>query len=159
MFDPKIISDNINRAVRIITNKHPLSLEAVIYRKERVSDDSNPETIGGAGVIGGIGDESGYELTCQGACHVKFTNNLELGEIAGDGSTYSGQTYTAMIEPCNEGEFTIQKYDRVYLVLPNIQLSYEVQEIKSLISLINGQTKIYELQPLEQSVDRTGGLI
>lgn len=160
MFDTKVISDNINRAVKMVTSNHPLSIEAVVYRKERVTNDgSDPETIGGAGVLGGIGDESNYELTCQGTCHVKFVDRTEWGEIAGDGSTYSGQTYRAMIAPCNEGEFTIQKYDRIYLVLPHIQLSYEVQEIDSTLSLINGRTEVYLLQPLEQSVEWPSELI
>jgi len=151
MINIKAISDSINQAVRMVTINHPLSLEAIIYRKERKSPISDKDTIGGAGIIGGIDDESEYELTCQGSCHIKFTGTQEAGEIVEYGATYSGQIYQAMIEPCNEGEFVIEKYDRVYLVLPNIQLSYEVINIKSTLSLMNGQTKLYELQPLEQS--------
>lgn len=165
MIDMKIISDSINHAVKTVTSHHPLSIEAAVYRKELRKPkelgggDGNEPTIGGAGVLGGIGDESEYELTCQGSCHVKFTNNLDMAEIAGEGATYSVQIYTAMIEPCNEGEFTVQKYDRIYLMMPNINLSYEVVDITSTLSLINGQTKLYTLQPVEQSANLSDELI
>lgn len=167
MIDVIVISDSINGAVKTVARHHPLSHEASVYRKElkkpkELGDgngNGNEPTIGGAGVLGGIGDESEYELTCQGSCHVKFTNNLNMAEIAGGGSTYSEQIYTAMIVPCNEGEFTVQKYDRIYLMMPNINLSFEVVDITSTLSLINGQTKLYTLQPVEQSVNLSDELI
>lgn len=142
----------VNRAVRMVTMNHPWSIDAVVYRKERVVPvGENNKLVGGAAILGGIADEADYVITVQGACKVKFTGQPEAAKLAGDGLAYTMQPeITAMIVPVIEDEFVIEKYDRVYLILPNIYIAYEVTDIKSPENLPNGRSYLYYLQPLEQ---------
>lgn len=147
------VTEALNRAARAVTLNHPWSIDAVVYRKERtVPVGADKNAIGGAAILGGMSDEADYDVVLQGACKLKFTGQSEAAKLAGGGLSYAMQPeITAMIVPIIADEFEIKKYDRVYLILPNIYIAYQISDIKSPENLPNGRSYLYYLEPVEQA--------
>ncbi len=145
----------LNRAVRQLTLAHINAVDVAIYRKAGKDAGNDPQTIGGAMELG-MDDEAEYQIDLLGAAKMLHTERLPGSEHAGEGFTYADGQILVNIEPVIESEFEVQKYDRVYQILPNMTIAYQVLKVISPTSLPGSRTTVYLLQPLEQQIYSEG---
>lgn len=149
------INGVLNKAVRRLTLAHVNAVDVAIYRKLKSDPHIGQKTIGGAVELG-MDDEADYQIDLLGAAKMLHTERLSGSEHAGEGFTYADGQILVNIEPVIEGEFEVLKYDRVYQILPNMTIAYQVLKVISPTSLPGSRTTVYLLQPLEQQIYEDG---
>ena len=132
------VPTQINKSARLVTLKHPNSMDATVHRKTYNRVDSG--TMGGLPTLGGMGmldgdDEPDYTYTEIGSAKVQFCGQFQApdGNIRDDDHSlnYAGPTMEALIEcilePTDPAFFIVDKPDMV-MVYPGagIALAYEV---------------------------------
>lgn len=153
------VSEAVKRSARVLTIRHPNSVDVEIYRKvASTDDDSSMATMGGAMLLS-MADNADYDIE-----RVSLGRMLFLGHIQGaDMTRAGGLTYNpeqpfieAYIEPTNEQrEFEpceFKKDDRVFWIMPNVVIEYQIKVVRSPTQL-PPYVNIYVLEPLEHEPD------
>lgn len=160
------VNDALKRTNRMLTLNHPNSVEVAVYRKfmmrdkEAITDDDNHVdndddeilTIGGAGLLSNR-DEADFETELLGAGKMLFLDRMSMGEHSGlDGLGYSEGDVKVYIEPIIEDEFSPKKQDRVFWLLPDGAMEFEIKGVFSPTFMPDNRLSVYILQPLEMGL-------
>lgn len=140
----------INRSARLVTLRHPNSMEATLYRKVvKRAADSTPASMGGMPTIGGLGvldseDEADYEYQELGEAKVVFigqfqapTNNMV---DADNGLNYADAPIEALVEcvvePTDPAYFTPDSRDML-MVMPGggFAIAYEIAGVTGNVNI------------------------
>ena len=146
------VPNQINKAKRLVTLKHPNAYKALAFRKV-VNRDAGGATVGGIPVLGGasvISSEDEHNVDWSGLGHAKvlFADQFGVSSMVDDGTTfdYAEAGFTAMIEPVTENEFKPKKRDVLYLFDGgSIAIAFEIVDIPTPVG-ITPHTQHYTLQ-------------
>ncbi len=154
------VPTQINRSKRLVTLKHPNSMDCTVYRKEilRVADTPAGD-IGGLPTIGGIGtldseDEADYTYILLGNAKIHFSGAgpTSAGRFnEADNQLIEAGAAVAAIEciiaPGEPGYFVPDKKDMVMVEPgPGIAYAYEINDLTSNCE-IPPYTRTYGLVP------------
>ena len=155
------VPQQVNRAVRNVTLRHPNAIDCTIYRKvvNRVSTD-DPAEFSGLPTIGGLGvldseDEADYSFEEVGEAKILFQGQFQTGgnnwNDSDTGIIYPDPPVEATIEciagPDDAGYFVATKNDLVVVDAgAGIVIPYQIVGETSQLS-IPPYAKRYQLQP------------
>lgn len=158
------INDAIKQSSRLMTLRHPNSVDVVLYRKVIKRDDEDGDdtmrSLGGALFLANE-DEADYEIELLGAGKMLFLGRVEGSDFTDDGLDFTEAEIHAYIEPINVDEFIPQKEDRVFWILPNCYIEYQIKGVGSPSQFPQNRLAVYRLQPIEVStnIDDTEGMV
>ena len=126
----------INKAVRATVINHPLTSNCSIVRK-KVNRVGGP-VVGGLPTLGGLGvlnseDESDIEWEPLGNGYMLPADPFSPSQMMDrqDANNGSIPELRFLIEPENEGEFALKKYDVCFQIIGNVRLAFEIVSVET----------------------------
>lgn len=154
------VPDTIKRSSEVLTQRHPNSVDVLVFRKMFPRDEDNDETthrtVGGAMTFADE-DEAEYELTRLGAGKMLFLGRILGSDWAVNGLDYGENDVAAYIVPVGDDKFVVKNEDRVVWIMAGFAKHFQVFQTTSPIQMPMARLNVYHLQPLEQPYDYEAG--
>lgn len=150
----------VNRAARVMTLRHPNTVDVLVYRKTFHHDeDNNPGNLRTVGGMMTLADEdlAQYELLQVGEGKMLFLGRISGSDFAVNGLDFGENDVAAYIEPLKENDFTVKNEDRIVWIGAGFAKHYQVLGTTSPIQMPMSRVAVYHLQPLEQPYDFSDG--
>lgn len=149
------VPEKLKNISRVLVLRHPNNVDIAVFRKVNTREDGDGDddiyTIGGVAVLSSE-DNAYYEIEHVGDGKMLFLERHQGAEYNSDqtGLVYPEEWPKVYIEPNELGAWEAKKHDRVFIILPDFTMEYQIKAVDSKIN-IPPYTKTYYLQPLEHS--------
>ncbi|TDR30689.1 hypothetical protein [Hydromonas duriensis] len=151
------ISQAIRRTAQALTLRHPNAVDVEVYRKTFTANA--PHTMGGAALLSQA-DNADYAIQSVTTARMLFLGHLQGADLIGNvqGLAYNPEQILieAYIEPVDERRALVtcelKKDDRVFWVMPNWVVEYQIKLIRS-PNQLPPYVPVYVLEPLEHESD------